>query len=63
MSRRCCDSQCQQGMRCPSFAPGVIEGPYRRSVRRKAEAQANAAAKGVRGFLSLLWAYLTGPRP
>lgn len=63
MKRFCCDYQCQQGRQCPSFAPGVIEGPYRRSARRKAEAQATAAYQGVRGVLRLLWDYLTGPRP
>lgn len=59
----CCDRSCLQGSGCASFAPDVLEGPYRRSMRRKAEAQAAAAAKGVRGFLRLLWAYLRGPRP
>lgn len=63
MSRICCDRQCQTGKVCAGFAPGVIDGPYRRSARRRAEAQADAAAKGLRGALRLLWAYLTGPRP
>lgn len=29
MKRYCCDHQCVQGRCCPSFAPGVIDGPYR----------------------------------
>lgn len=28
MKRHCCDHQCVRGRRCPSFAPGVIDGPY-----------------------------------
>lgn len=63
MNRFCCDHKCLRGGQCPAFAPGVIEGPYRRSTRRKAKALVIAVAKGVRGALRLLWAYLVGPRP
>jgi hypothetical protein len=59
----CCDRSCLQGSSCASFAPDVLEGPYRRSLRRKAEAQAAAASRGVMGFLRSLGAYLAGPRP
>lgn len=59
----CCDRSCLQGSSCASFAPDVLEGPYRRSMRRKAEARAAAARRGVMGFLRSLGAYLMGPRP
>lgn len=60
---KCCDQRCLQGGRCVSFAPDVLEGPYRRSMRRRGAAQAAAAAKGLRGFLRQLGAYLMGPHP
>ena len=31
--RHCCDGQCLQGRPCPSFAPGVIQGPHWRRRR------------------------------
>lgn len=31
--RHCCDGQCLRGQPCPSFAPGVIQGPYWRRRR------------------------------
>ena len=63
MKRRCCDGLCQQGRFCPAFAPGVIEGPYKRSVRRAAATKARTAYKGVTGGLRMFWDYLMGPRP
>lgn len=63
MKRRCCDGLCQQARHCPAFAPGVIEGPHRRSARRKAATQARNAVEGVLGWLLLFWDYLKGPRP
>ncbi len=33
--RFCCDGRCCQGRGCPAFAPGVIDGPHRRSLRRR----------------------------
>lgn len=63
VSRACCDRQCQTGKPCAGFAPGVIEGPYRRSVRRKAALQARDTVEGLLGALLLFWDYLKGPRP
>lgn len=33
--RNCCDGLCQRGLACPRFAPGVIDGPYRRGWQRR----------------------------
>lgn len=47
-ARRCCDGLCNQGRRCPAFAPGVIEGPHRRGTLA-------TLAKRVRAALRALW--------
>ncbi|MFI5448058.1 hypothetical protein [Polaromonas sp. UC242_47] len=61
--RNCCDQKCLDGGRCASFAPGVVEGPYRRSMGRRAATQARDAFESAMGGLLLFWDYLKGPRP
>lgn len=48
MDRTCCDGRCMCGESCPSFAPGVIDGPYKR---------------GWRALLDDLLEWLLGDRP